>query len=29
MEMKYTEHKGVNCIYQEENNNMIGNYYRA
>ena len=29
MEMNYNEYKGVDCIYQEENNNMIWNYYRA
>ena len=29
MEMNYNKHKGVDCIYQEESNNMICNHYRA
>ena len=29
MKMKYTEHKGVNCVYYEKNNYMIWKYYRA
>ena len=27
--MEREEYKGENCVYQEENNNMIRNCYRA
>ena len=29
MKINYTEHKGVDCVYQEENNNVIWKSYRA